>query len=85
MHYHKLQQCAILISIISIIYNGAEGGVSIGFGFESSSRALVFFGIQSGIEVISAIAVLWRFRKSVSGGDLTPKEIRYDNLVHHPN
>ena len=67
--YRRLQQFAIAISIASVIYNGAEGGFSIGFGVESGSRSLIFFGIQSGIEVISAILVLWRFRKIAKPGD----------------
>ncbi|KAL5523095.1 hypothetical protein ACEPAF_1362 [Sanghuangporus sanghuang] len=67
--YRRLQQYAIAISIISIIYNGAEGGVSVGLGAESSSRSLVFFGIQSGIEVVSAAVVLWRFRNVAKPGE----------------
>lgn len=59
--YRRLQQYAVAISVLSIIYNGAEGGVSIGLGSESASRSLVFFGVQSGIEVISAAIVVWRF------------------------
>lgn len=67
--HRRLQQFAIAISIISIIYNGAEGGISIGFGSESSSRSLVFFGVQSAIEVISAIIVVWRFSKVAKPGE----------------
>ncbi|KAJ7591519.1 hypothetical protein C8J56DRAFT_782678 [Mycena floridula] len=83
MQYRNLKRCAIWISVLSIVYNGLEGAVSIAFGAESSSRALVFFGIQSGIEVISAIAVLWRFSKSSQQdpGLLTNKEIRMEKLA----
>ncbi|RYF36303.1 MAG: heavy metal transporter, partial [Cytophagaceae bacterium] len=42
-------------------YNAVEGGVSIGFGKEKESKALVFFGVQSLIEVASASLVMWRF------------------------
>jgi divalent metal cation (Fe/Co/Zn/Cd) transporter len=65
----RLQQFAIAISTISIIYNGAEGAISIGFGSESSSKSLIFFGIQSLIEVVSAALVLWRFAKVARPGD----------------
>ena len=80
--YRRLQQYAIAISIISVIYNGAEGGLSIGLGSESSSRSLIFFGIQSAIEVISATMVLWRFRTVAKPGEeggrvLGPRELRY--------
>ncbi|KAF9476815.1 hypothetical protein BDN70DRAFT_811637 [Pholiota conissans] len=67
--YRQLQQYAILISVVSIIYNGAEGGVSVGLGSESSSRSLVFFGVQSAIEVISAVIVVWRFWKVSPPGE----------------
>lgn len=63
-----LQQCAIAISIASVIYNIAEGVVSVVFGAESSSHALVFFGIQSIIEVLSASLVVWRFFNGLKPG-----------------
>lgn len=67
--YRRLQQYAVAISVASVIYNSAEGAVSIGLGAEAGSRSLVFFGIQSGIEVLSAILVLWRFRKIAKPGE----------------
>lgn len=72
---HRLQQFAIGISIISVIYNGVEGGISIGFGDESGSRSLIFFGIQSFVEVISALLVVWRFIKIAKPGDESSKQI----------
>ncbi|KAF9559569.1 hypothetical protein CPC08DRAFT_666299 [Agrocybe pediades] len=81
--YRTLQQYAIAISIISVVYNGLEGGVSIGFGADSKSRALIFFGIQSGIEVISALLVVWRFRKVAKPGEerqtvLDTQDLRFE-------
>jgi hypothetical protein len=78
----RLQQYAIIISILSVLYNGAEGAVSIVFGAESSSRSLIFFGVQSAIEVISSIVVVWRFRNVAMPGEereviLSPKDLRY--------
>lgn len=78
--YRRLRQYAVAISIISVIYCCAECAVSIGFGYESSSRSLVFFGIQSGIEVASSAMVLWRFREISKPGEeahvLEPRELR---------
>lgn len=84
--YRRLQQYAIAISILSVIYNGAEGGISIGFGSESSSRSFIFFGIQSMIEVASAVIVLWRFRKVAMPGEesmsvLGARELRIEKLA----
>ena len=69
VEYRRLQQYAVAISIISIFYNAAEGVVSIKFGSESSSRALLFFGLQSTIEVASAAIVVWRFKEIAKPGE----------------
>jgi hypothetical protein len=86
--YRRLQQYAIGISILSILYNTAEGAVSVGLGSESSSRSLVFFGVQSAIEVISAAIVLWRFKKVAPPGEeravnLGAKELRHVTSRHN--
>jgi predicted Co/Zn/Cd cation transporter (cation efflux family) len=52
-----------------VFYNAAEGIVSVVFGVDSSSHSLVFFGIQSVIEVISSALVLWRFLSVAKPGD----------------
>ncbi|KIJ15946.1 hypothetical protein PAXINDRAFT_11520 [Paxillus involutus ATCC 200175] len=69
MSRYRLQQYAIGISIFSVFYNAAEGVVSVVFGVDSSSHSLVFFGIQSVIEVISSVLVTWRFLSAVKHGD----------------
>ncbi|KAI6021487.1 hypothetical protein BKA83DRAFT_4282581, partial [Pisolithus microcarpus] len=65
----SLQRFAIAISVFSVFYNAAEGVVSVLFGVDSSSRSLVFFGIQSVIEVVSSCLVTWRFLAAVKPGD----------------
>ena len=62
---HRMRVFALAISWISIVYNGIEGGVSIGLGAEVVSRALIVFGIQSLVEVLSAALVIYRFRKEL--------------------
>jgi predicted Co/Zn/Cd cation transporter (cation efflux family) len=70
---------AIGISALSIAYNGAEAGVSIGFGKEKQSNALIFFGLQSIIEVASASLVMWRFAK-IERPDEAGVQIAKDSL-----
>jgi len=53
---------AIALSWFTIVYNLLEGMVSIGFGISDDSIALAGFGVDSLIEVASAILILWRFR-----------------------
>src|SRR5437762_12327255 len=81
--YRRLQQAAVFISILSILYNGAEGGVSIGLGADVGSKSLLFFGIQSFVEVLSAILVVYRFRHIVKPGEesstrLSSKDLRLE-------
>ncbi|KAF8521565.1 hypothetical protein BU17DRAFT_16058, partial [Hysterangium stoloniferum] len=84
--YRHLQIYALLISVLSIVYNGIEGGVSIGFGSDASSKSLIFFGVQSGIEVISASIVVWRFKKVAKPGEerdvtLGVRELRLESIA----
>lgn len=84
--HRRLQQYALIISVISIVYNGGEGAVSIALGAESSSRSLVFFGIQSGIEVASAAMVVWRFIKIAKPGEeksatLSARDLRFVTVL----
>ncbi|CAF3330718.1 unnamed protein product [Rotaria socialis] len=64
---HRMRIFALAISWISIVYNGIEGGASIGLGADSISRALIVFGIQSFVEVFSAMLVIYRFRREFNG------------------
>jgi divalent metal cation (Fe/Co/Zn/Cd) transporter len=48
----------------TVAWNVAEAVVAIGAGIIAGSVALIGFGVDSGIEVISAIGLLWRLRKA---------------------
>lgn len=52
-----------LIVMFTITYNIAEAIVSIWAGRYASSGALIGFGIDSSIEVASALAVAWQFSR----------------------
>ena len=52
---------AAALSWFTVIYNLAEGLVSVYFGFAADSIALFGFGLDSFVEMFSAAAVLWRF------------------------
>jgi len=64
---NRLLQTAYLLSGITILYNLIEGGVSTYFGFQDETLALFGFGIDSFIEVLSAIGIthmIYRMRRS---------------------
>jgi divalent metal cation (Fe/Co/Zn/Cd) transporter len=48
----------------TVAWNVVEAVVGIGVGLAVGSVALVGFGVDSGIEVISAIALLWRLYRA---------------------
>ena len=58
---NKYIRTAIALSIFTIVYNLAEGIVSIYFGISDEAISLTGFGGDSLIEVASAGLVMWRF------------------------
>lgn len=58
MEKKKLLTTALSLAIITIIYNIAEGLFSVYFGASDDTLALLGFGVDSFVEVISGIGVL---------------------------
>lgn len=46
----------------TIAWNVAEAGVAIAAGAAASSIALIGFGLDSSVEVMSAVVIVWQFR-----------------------
>jgi cation diffusion facilitator family transporter len=59
-----LHRRGVRLEIFTITWNVVEAVVAIGAGLLAGSVALVGFGVDSGIEVISAVALLWRLLKA---------------------
>lgn len=55
--YKKYVKIALLLSIITIVYNIVEGLVSIYFGVKNETLALFGFGADSFVEVLSGIGI----------------------------
>ena len=56
--FESLVSFAFLLSIITILYNIAEGLLSVFFGINDETLALFGFGLDSFVEVISGIGIL---------------------------
>lgn len=56
--FKGLVSFAMLLSVITILYNIAEGLISIFFGLNDETLALFGFGLDSFVEVISGIGIL---------------------------
>ena len=57
----RLARLARLLSWLTLAWMGVEGGVAIGAAIAAGSVALLGFGLDSGIEAIASIIVIWRF------------------------
>ena len=60
----QLHRRGLRLEWFTVAWNVVEAFVAIGVGVVVGSVALVGFGVDSGIEVISAVALLWRLRKA---------------------
>ena len=60
----KLNKRALNLSYFTIIYNIAEGLISIFAGLVAGSVSLVGFGLDSAVESFSAVIMVWRFKKT---------------------
>lgn len=59
----KLQATASFLAVLTIIYNFAEGLISVWFGIADETLTLFAFGVDSYIEVISAVGVWHMLRR----------------------
>ena len=67
MKKEKLIKTAYILGIVTIVYNIAEGMVSVFFGISDETLALLGFGIDSFVEVLSGIGILhmiYRMKKA---------------------
>jgi divalent metal cation (Fe/Co/Zn/Cd) transporter len=57
----RLARLARFLSWLTLAWMGIEGGVAIGAAIVAGSVALLGFGMDSGIEAMASIIVIWRF------------------------
>ncbi len=60
----QLHRRGLRLEYFTVSWNVVEGVVAITAGVIAGSTALISFGVDSSIEVISAAALLWRLRKA---------------------
>ncbi|MDR4507847.1 MAG: cation transporter [Candidatus Brocadiaceae bacterium] len=64
-----LYQWALTLALITILYNVAEGIVSVLFGMKDEALSLFGFGIDSFVEVISGVGVWHMVRRFMKKGE----------------
>ena len=57
----RLARLARTLSWLTLAWMGIEGGVAIGAALAAGSVALLGFGLDSGIEALASVIVIWRF------------------------
>lgn len=57
----RLARLARILSWLTLAWMGLEGGIAIGAAIVAGSVALLGFGLDSGIEAMASIIVIWRF------------------------
>ena len=60
-----LNRRSLLLAYATAGYNLLEGAVAIAAGAAASSTALIGFGLDSFVEVSSALVVIWQFRSRI--------------------
>lgn len=70
----KLYRTALLLALITILYNVLEGVVSAWFGFEDESLALFGFGLDSFVEVVSGAGIWHMVRRQQANPDKNPDQ-----------
>jgi divalent metal cation (Fe/Co/Zn/Cd) transporter len=60
----ELHRRGVRLEVFTVAWNMVEAVVAVGVGIAVGSVALIGFGADSGIEVVSALALLWRLLKA---------------------
>lgn len=58
MNKQKLINTAFILAVVTVVYNIAEGLISVYFGASDDTLALLGFGVDSFVEVLSGIGIL---------------------------
>jgi divalent metal cation (Fe/Co/Zn/Cd) transporter len=66
---------ALLLEYFSLAYNVAEAAASIAFGSLAGSIALIGFGLDSIVESLSGLILIWRLRKHREGSEEEEEKI----------
>jgi divalent metal cation (Fe/Co/Zn/Cd) transporter len=68
----SLYRRATLLAVITIVYNVVEGLVSVFLGLQDETLALMGFGLDSFVEVVSGAGILHMVRRLVRDGSADP-------------
>lgn len=70
------EQRAVRLEWVTIGWNAAEVGVTIGLGMAARSLALVAFGLDSVVEIFASLVVLWQLRGDTASSARVARGLR---------
>ncbi|MGM0574750.1 MAG: cation transporter [Myxococcota bacterium] len=79
--HDRWARIGLTLVIATLAWNVVEAGVALWSGIRADSSALVGFGLDSVIESVAAVVLLWRLSVEARGGDAEAVE-RAEGLVH---
>ncbi|MCF8218585.1 MAG: cation transporter [Bacteroidales bacterium] len=74
----KWLNIALWLAVITVAYNLVEGVISVWFGVQDSTIALLGFGVDSFVEVISGIGILHMMFRMYRKGDDVKQHDRFE-------
>jgi divalent metal cation (Fe/Co/Zn/Cd) transporter len=77
----RLLRLALLLAGLTIGWNVVEAVVAISAGLAAGSAALIGFGLDSTVEVLSACVIVWQFSGELRGGHDEEREHRALRLI----
>lgn len=78
---HRLLRRAMQLSVFTVAYNILEGVISIAVGIRAGSIALAGFGLDSAVESLSGLIMIWRFSSPLSSERAERREAAAVKLV----
>lgn len=75
MEQERLYKKGLFLEYFTVGYNMAEAAVSIFFGHKAGSIALVGFGLDSVVESLSGLVLIWRLRQHGKISEAEEEEI----------
>jgi len=79
MNKQKLINTAFTLAVVTVVYNIAEGLISVYFGASDDTLALLGFGVDSFVEVLSGIGILHMiFRMKKTGNNDVEARDRFE-------
>lgn len=75
---NKWMNIALWLAVITVAYNLIEGVVSVWFGMQDSTLALLGFGVDSFVEVISGVGILHMMYRMYRQGNNVTQHDRFE-------